>query len=392
MKNMLWIALNHLKLLSKDKTAYLLLLALPLALTLITGLAFGGSGSTGDAYILNLVVVDQDRSEVSRYLIDSLESETTFIHVREEDRARELVENKDVPAAVIIPAGFQQDLEEGHPAEIAVLRADLQESPRIVEQLVSNQLFRMRANAAAAHLAQEVSRDSWIALFEQAAGKWHPSPAVSVRMESLVISRDDNIPMGNQQSSPGYVVMFGLMTVIVAGSTTLLQERQNGTLARLLSAPANRFQLLTGKMLGLMASGILQMLLMILAGQYIFNVNWGQNIAAVILLVTALSFAATGFGMLLASLCRTHSQAESLGVLSVIVMSMLGGTWWPVELLPSFMQTLAKLVPSGWAMQAFIDLLLRGANLGQVLPSLLILTGFGAAFLTLGVSIFRFEN
>jgi ABC-2 type transport system permease protein len=392
MKNILWLALNHLNVLSKDRTAYLLLLALPLALTLITGMAFGGGNSSGEAIVLNLAVVDLDQSDISRYLVKSLHSETTSIHELAEDRARELVGNKEIPAAVIIPAGFQKSLKDGLPVEILVLRADLQESPRIIEQLVSRQIFQLRANAAAAQLGSNIFQDSWTDLFEKAASKWEPAPAVEVNVERLAISKESEIAMGNEQSSPGYVVMFGMMTVIVAGSTNLLQERQNGTLARLLAAPLNRFQLLMGKTLGLMASGIFQMLLMIIAGQYIFRVNWGQSFTAVFLLVAALSFAATGFGMMLASLCRTHAQAESLGILSVVVMSMLGGTWWPVEVLPSFMQFLYKLVPSGWAMQGFTDLILRGANLADVILPLLVLTGFGAAFLVVGSLVFRFEK
>ena len=392
MKNIIWLALNHLKVLSKDKTAYLLLLALPLALTLITGIAFGGGSSSGEVRILNLAVVDYDQSDISLYLASSLHTQATSVHELTEDRARELVENRDIPAAVIIPAGFQKNIQDGLPVEVKVLRADLQESPRIVEQLVSTQLFQLRSNAAAARLGQDISQVSWAELFQRAADKWTPAPPVEVIMEQVMISSDNQIPMGNEQSSPGYVVMFGMMTIIAAGSTNLVQERQNGTLARLLAAPLSRFQLLTGKTLGFMASGMFQMLIMILAGHYIFGVNWGQSLAAVILLVAALSFAATGFGLMLASLCRTHAQAESLGVLSVIVMSMLGGTWWPVEVLPSFMQTLSKLVPSGWAMQGFTDLILRGGNLQEVLLPLLVLTGFGAVFLTVGAVIFRFEK
>ena len=391
MKGILVIALNHLRLLSKDKSTYLLLIALPLALTLITGFALGGGGSPGGPFILNLGVVDHDNSGASRYLVDSWQTDGTALHPLEEERARELVEERSISGAVIIPEGFQRYLMEGRTGEITVLRADLLESPRIVEQLVNSSLFRLRANSAAALLGVEFSRRSWPELFNLAAEKWEPSPPVTVEMESLTITGDTQIPMGNQQASPGYVVMFGMMTVIAAGAGTLLEERRNKTLARLLSAPVNRFQLLTGKLLGIMGSGLFQMLLMIAAGQLIFNVNWGQSLMAVILLAAALSFAATGFGMLLASLCRTQGQAESLGVFSVVVMSMLGGTWWPVELLPSYLQTLSKMVPSGWAMQGFIDITFRGAGLAQVGLPLAALVGFGAAFLAAGVFFFRFE-
>lgn len=72
-----------------------------------------------------------------------------------------------------------------------------------------------------------------------------------------------------------------------------------------------------------------------------------------------------------------------------MLMAMLGGTWWPVEILPSYMQLIAKLVPSGWAMQGFVDLIMRNADLGRLALPVLVLFAFGAVFLTLGAVLFK---
>lgn len=93
------------------------------------------------------------------------------------------------------------------------------------------------------------------------------------------------LDLSPSNSSPGFVVMFGMMTVITAGAGTMLTERENGTLARLLAAPLNRFHLFSGKVLGLMASGVLQMTLLIAAGRFLFNVEWGRNLPALFFLV-----------------------------------------------------------------------------------------------------------
>ncbi len=391
MQNMGWIALNHLRLLSKDRHTYLLLLALPLALTLITGAIFAENGmeSSGEVAVVTVALVDKDHSEISRYLGEALDTESTTVVRYPEAEARELVRKRELPAALIIPPAFGDHLREGKPVELTVIRADLPESPGLVEQRVAALVTRLRANAAAALLAEEAGAGyTWWDIFQRAEEKWHPSPAVEVVMERVTVTRDREIPAGHRQSSPGYVVMFGMMTVITAGAGTLLQERENGTMARLLSAPVNRFQILSGKTLGLMASGILQMAIMIAAGRLLFNVEWGRNMPALILLVAALSFASTGFGLMLASLCRTRGQAEAAGVIAVILMSMLGGTWWPAEVLPSHMQVLAKAVPSGWAMQGFVDLIMRGAGLPEVALPLLVLFAFGAAFISVGLILF----
>ncbi len=293
---------------------------------------------------------------------------------------------------MIVPAGFAQSLQSGSPAVVTVVRADLRESPGLVEEQVGAILYRTRANAAAAVLGEAAGSGDWLDIFYRAADKWHPSPAVGVEMETVAVVRDDAIPIGNRQSSPGFVVMFGMMTVITAGGGALLQERQNGTLARLLSAPLTKFHLLTGKALGLMASGIVQMAVMITAGRFLFNVEWGRDLPALALLVVGLSFASTGFGMLLASVCRTEGQVQAVGVLSVLLMAMLGGTWWPVEILPSAMQTVAKAVPSGWAMQGFVDLIMRQGDLAQVALPIIVLFAFGSVFLSIGLALFRYQK
>ena len=145
-------------------------------------------------------------------------------------------------------------------------------------------------------------------------------------------------------------------------------------------------------MLGLMITGILQMSIMIMAGRILFNVEWGRNLPALFLVVISLSFASTGFGLMLSSLSKSKGQAEAVGVLSVIVMSMLGGSWWPVEILPATMQTVAKLVPAGWAMEGFIAVIMRGAGAGEVLLPFAVMMGFGIVFVIIGVSLFRHEN
>lgn len=389
MSVIMYIALNHLKLLFRDKNTFILLLALPLALTLIFGSMFGGGGGSGGITVVPLAVVDYDESEVSRYIGEVLDTDSTDIMYFEEDEAREKVENRDVSVALIIPAGFEQSLKEGSPSGLTLVKADLQESPGLAEEQVTEALYRLQANATVADMGVEISDEHWMELFESAEEKWHPFPAVKVELETVDLEREQTIPTGHRHSSPGFVVMFGMMTVITAGAGTIMQERENGTLARLLSAPLSMIQLFSGKMAGLMAGGIAQMAILIVAGAFLFNVEWGRNIPALILLVLALSFASTGFGMLLASVSRTRAQAETAGVMAVVLMSMLGGSWWPVELLPSYMQVMSKTIPSGWAMQGFTDLIMRGAGPAEVALPVLVMLAFGTGFAALGIILFK---
>jgi ABC-2 type transport system permease protein len=88
---------------------------------------------------------------------------------------------------------------------------------------------------------------------------------------------------------------------------------------------------------------------------------------------------------------KSDKQANNLSIMMGMVLALLGGCWWPVELFPGFMQQLARLFPTSWAMQGFTDLVLRGYTAGQVLPSAAVLLGFAVLFFTVGVLRFRCE-
>ena len=390
MSYILQIATNHLRLLLKDRTSYILLLALPLALTFITGAIFGGGGGGGEIRTIPVSVTDYDNSEISAFIGESLETESINVTNLTEAEAREKVESRDISAAVIIPEGFGESLKRQAPKDIKIIKADLSESPGLAEQQANAVMYRLSAGAAAATILDKEASMDWIETFMEAGEKWDPPPVI-VNIERVTREQEE-FPTGANHSSPGFVVMFGMMTVITAGAATLLEERENKTLARLMSAPLSKFHIISGKMLGLMITGILQMTIMIMAGRILFNVEWGRNLPALFLIIIALSFASTGFGLMLSSLSKSKGQAEAVGVLSVIVMSMLGGSWWPVEILPSTMQTVAKLVPAGWAMEGFVAVIMRGAGVSEVLLPFGVMMGFGILFVTIGISFFKHDN
>jgi ABC-type multidrug transport system permease subunit len=386
MRSVLVLAQQHIKGLFKDRTALILLVALPLVLSWVTGMAFGGPGAARGSYSIPIAFVDYDGGPIAEQIIQAMSVPPYAPRLVNGDEARELVRTREVTTALFIPPGLQDSLQANQEVVITVLRGNFRESPRMVEQHLNLLLLRIKAAAAAANLAPE----DWLGTFSAAAALWSPRPPVMVISETITY-QSPQIADGFNQASPGYVVMFGMMTVITAGGVSLLVERDNGTLRRLLASPVTKAQILAGKTLGITATGILQMGILITAGRLLFNVNWGANIPALALLVITLSIAATGIGMFLAAICRTTAQANAVGVLSVLVMAMLGGTWWPMEVMPRHMQVIAKMFPSGWAMEGFINIILRGASLGEVMLPVLVLLAFGLVFLALGTWLFRFE-
>lgn len=185
------------------------------------------------------------------------------------------------------------------------------------------------------------------------------------------------------------MLMFGL----VACATLLLQERDSGTLRRLLVAPMPARAHLLGKLFFMAAIGAMQLSLLYLVASLVFGVNVMRDPLTLVVLSLVLIFAVTAFGLLIATLARTATQAEGISTLIILLMSALGGAWFPLDQfdLPLAGTIVKQCTLTHWAMHAFQGMLYHGRDLTH--PTLLldlgVLVGFGLVALAIANRAFR---
>jgi len=92
---------------------------------------------------------------------------------------------------------------------------------------------------------------------------------------------------------------------------------------------------------------------------------------------------------MLATLVKTEKAAGALGVLVALVLAPLGGCWWPLFIVPRWMQSVAKLIPHGWANEGFNTLMVFGGEFNAVIPNLIALAAFAVIFGIIAVMRFR---
>jgi ABC-2 type transport system permease protein len=178
------------------------------------------------------------------------------------------------------------------------------------------------------------------------------------------------------------MAIFFLFFTVSFGARSILTERRQGTLGRLLASAASPGAVIAGKALAAFALGTSSVLVMWLATSLVFGADWGDPPAA-LLLVVVFSLVGTGVGVLVGSLLRTADQATSIGPPVGIALGMLGGCMWPLAIVPQPMRVVGHLFPHAWAMDAFIDLISRGAGLAGIVRQLAVLAAFAAALLAL---------
>jgi ABC-2 type transport system permease protein len=178
---------------------------------------------------------------------------------------------------------------------------------------------------------------------------------------------------------------------LIGISAMFAYERQKGTLRRLLTTPTQKATYLLGTILGQMVSALVQMLLLVAFGVLVMGVHWGSQPAALAVMLVASTLAAAALGTTLGTFVKTEGQANGLSMALGMVMALLGGCWYPIELFPQIVRTVVKVLPTSWAMQGLLDIVVRGQGLVAVLPVVGVLLIFAAVFFSIGVWRFRYE-
>ena len=402
------IAALYLRTTYTSRATLIFSIAMPLIFTLVLGLAMGGMApdDVPDSYLL--LIVDEDRSDLSASLIKKLDTNPILaVEMMDKESAFAMVENDEALAGVLIPSGFETRAFQPDSVKLTFFQsADSVMRAQILLEAVNSASAEIAGSLAVAELSLRVGEqirlidgDDEVAAqaykqeaFSAAESAWDTRELISVKSQQVtrLESSLDVIPLGANQSSPGMLVMFALFFTI-GGSATLLVERDEGTLRRLLVMPLSKSTLMGGKLLGIFFGALIQMTIMILFGVFVLDLSWGQSPFALAMMLFSYAFASTALGLMIAALVKSSAQADAAGTIIVMALASLGGAWWPIEIVPAWMQKIALMLPTGWAMRGFQDIIVRGLGLTEILLEATVLLGFGLLFLAVGIWRFRYE-
>jgi ABC-type multidrug transport system permease subunit len=191
------------------------------------------------------------------------------------------------------------------------------------------------------------------------------------------------------QNVPGFSVTFLLLGMLLGISLGLLDERDWGTLDRLRTMPVSLTHVLVAKLAARFAVGVAQMIVLLLVGRAAFGVSLGPAPWALLLPIAGIVFAGTAFGLVVAAVAPTREAVLPLGSIVIVTMAAVGGCWWPIDLEPRWMRTVALAFPTTWAMDAFNDLMMRRRGIDAAVAPTAVMLSYGIAYLALGVTLFR---
>jgi ABC-2 type transport system permease protein len=187
-----------------------------------------------------------------------------------------------------------------------------------------------------------------------------------------------------QELIPQFTVafVFFLLTVM---ARSFIHEKQQGTLRRLRLAPIRPTSILVGKTIPFFVISVLQTVLLFTAGKLLFDMSLGARPWALVPVVFCTSLAATGLGLLVATIVRTDSQVSWVGNAIVLTTAGISGCFMPRDWMPPLMQEISKVTPHAWALEGFKQLLsFDNPNLSIVFFNCGVLLGFALLFFVAG--------
>ena len=190
------------------------------------------------------------------------------------------------------------------------------------------------------------------------------------------------------QNVPGFSVTFLLLGMLLGVSLGLLDERDWGTFDRVRAMPVTAAHVLVGKLLARFLVGTAQMVALLAVGWLAFGISLGPQPWALLLPTAGIVFAGCAFGLVVAAVAPTRESVLPVGSIVIVTMAAVGGCWWPIDLEPRWMRSVALAFPTTWAMDAFNDLMIRRRTVVAALRPAAIMFGYGALYLMAGIALF----
>jgi ABC-2 type transport system permease protein len=385
------ITRKELKILFKDPAGLALLFLMPLFFIIAMSLALQGVfDAGGKKRPVTLLIVDLDQGVLSKKVVSDLAGVEGILLKDQVDRkpltlekAESLINKKVYPLALVFNNGFSKEVEAGQSIDETVY---LIMGPSINQQLTLPLKGVIRGVLERLVLSKKIE-GLWSFLGKEKSLGLPPPPVGGFTMVLKTVpprgKQARPLPSAVEQSVPAYTI-FGVFFILVTLANGFYKEKIEGTFARIMTTPISPTVFLLGKLIPYYLVNLMQIALMFAVGFIFFGMMPG-NIPALILLSLCLAFSANGLGLLVASLGKTETQINGLGVLLAVTLAAMGGMMVPTFVMPPLMKTLAFFTPHAWALAGYHDILLSGLGVQAVWPESLVLLSFAASFFLLSL-------
>lgn len=334
-----------------------------------------GYAATTDVKNISMTVWDQSKTIQSRNLLDAFRAADYFViehSVGSLEEYQALIESGDTRVVLVIPPDYDRRLIEGNAQVLMVLDgsdatvgATALSTARLVGQAYSTKIMSEQSSLA---------------------GRIAPSAPVEVRTQ-VWYNPDLNSAFFN---IPGVIGMILSFITSILTATTIVRERERGTIEQLIVTPIRSWELIAGKLLPYVILGFIETLEVLLIGHWWFGVPIRGSGGLIILTAGLFLMSSLGIGLLASTMANTQQEAMMTVMMFNLPMIFLSGFFFPIAAMPKFLQIVSYAIPLRYYLTIIRSLLIKGVGLAAIQTEVIALIIFGVVIM--GAASLRFRK
>ncbi|MEI7575959.1 MAG: ABC transporter permease [Armatimonadota bacterium] len=371
-----------------DRRAVLISLLVPLGIACFMAVIFGSQAASGGkpGTKITVLVAAKNRAEVAPLLNRWSKAESLTIKEVSEQEAKDQVKAGKAPLAVIIPSGFVAGAANAFGNSTA-------EKPEL--KFIADPTKNLESGIAKGELMGGIMG----VIVENKYGK---AFAMDQKENSPYTTKTDDLSEEKKQDATddrnatiahvfGGMAIQGILFGAIESAMLLMRDRQKGLLKRLTAAPISPRWFLLGRIFSSTIKALFVLCVVLIGGIMIFHFKITGSVIGLAVMLFGSALMTASFGLFVSALGRTEAQSRGLSTLVVLVMTMLGGAWFPASMFPDWVQSISKCIPVRWAVDGMDAMTWRGQELSAVLPFFGVLLLFTLGFAAIGLTRFRWD-
>ena len=391
-------------LLTRDLGGLAVLFLMPLLLVITITVIQDNTFRSIQAAKIPVLLVDKDQGAVSENISENLASSGLFEVVKnpDEKEVQQLVRKGEYKMAIVIPENLSRDLnlkvEENVEDILAKFGMEEENIPVIKSKLkpkevklyfdpATQQSFKGSVRSNINQMISKIESQTIYKAFQEQLTEDESEVLFDTDKFITFTEIDPNndtrpvTPNSTQHNIPAWT-LFAIFFIILPLGINMVNEKNQGTFVRLRTNPVPYATVLGGKTIVFLGVALVQFVLMLLVGVYLFpmlglpQLEVAGRLPLLFIVAFFAGLAAVGLGLLLGTIAKTQEQSAPFAATFVVILAAISGVWVPVFAMPKFMQSVSQVSPMNWGLSAFYDVFLRDVGLLEILPEIALLSLF----------------
>jgi ABC-2 type transport system permease protein len=392
---------KEILILLRDRGGLIIMFIMPMAMITLMALIQDAPFRDYQEMRIPLLLVNNDKGSLGSTIDSGLKESKIFEIINlqlDKDVVKQKMKSGDYEIAIIIPAGASAMLnskisnfvtkklnEAGFSDSAAITKTDLNQelNLEILFSPETKKSFKASIISTLKQATSKIETQTLLELFnkelkqedEVGSGKTESMrDFVNFREINTVETPAEALKLNSVQHNVPAWTIFGMFFIVISMSGSIIKERDEGSYTRILTMPGLYITILAGKIAAYLLICLIQCFLMLMVGIYILpqfglpQLVIGNSIQAISIVAITAGLAATGYGVLVGTIFKTHQQASTFGAISVVILAALGGIWVPVFVMPESLKIFAEFSPLYWGLSAFHKLFLNEGTIQSILP------------------------